>query len=132
MFTTPQPPRIHLPEGWQGCVKSAVLHTIASWMKRVDQNGPNALLQLREPVNKFLLAGAIDASATPKYIICDKGKQFWCDMFKDWCERHGITPRFGAVGQHGSIAVIERFILSLKQECTRVIVIPIRKEVFHQ
>jgi hypothetical protein len=29
MFTTPQPPRIHLPKGWQGCVKSAVLHTIA-------------------------------------------------------------------------------------------------------
>ena len=146
MFTTPQPPRIHLPKGWQGCVKSAVLHTIAlahytivyarawaadsinarvrlaaendrhqeecallreelrikdtriaqivpqrrphygalermailelraargwslkqtadtffltsdtiaSWMKRVDQKGPNALLQLREPVNKF-------------------------------------------------------------------------------
>ena len=355
MFTTPQPPRIHLPKGWQGCVKSAVLHTIAlahytivyarawaadsinarvrlaaendrhqeecallreelrikdtriaqivpqrrphygalermailelraargwslkqtadtffltsdtiaSWMKRVDQKGPNALLQLREPVNKFpdfvryivqrlktlspsmgkvkiaetlcraglhlgvttvgrilkeepqsepgdaapstrvvtanrpnhvwhvdltavpisvgfwaswlpfslpqcwpfcwwmavvidhysrrvmdtmifrsnptsesiqhFLAGAIEASATPKYIICDKGKQFRCDMFKDWCERHGITPRFGAVGQHGSIAVVERFILSLKQECTRVIVVPFRKEAFHQ
>ena len=27
--------------------------TIASWMKRIDQEGPDALLQLREPVNKF-------------------------------------------------------------------------------
>jgi len=27
--------------------------TIASWMKRVDEQGPEALLQLREPVNKF-------------------------------------------------------------------------------
>ena len=146
MFTTGQQPRIHLPKGWHGCIKSAVLHaialahytivytrawaadsinarvrlaaendrlyeecallreelrikdtriaqivpqrrphydalermailelraargwslkqtadtffltsdTIASWMKRVDQKGPNALLQLREPVNKF-------------------------------------------------------------------------------
>jgi hypothetical protein len=34
-------------------------------------------------------------------------------VFKDWCDGQGITPRFGAVGQHGSIALIERFILSL-------------------
>ena len=29
MLTKLQPPRIHLPKGWQDCVKSAVLHTIA-------------------------------------------------------------------------------------------------------
>jgi len=29
MLTMPQPPRIHLPKGWQGCVKSGVLYTIA-------------------------------------------------------------------------------------------------------
>ena len=27
--------------------------TVASWMKRVDEQGPDALVQLREPVNKF-------------------------------------------------------------------------------
>jgi predicted RNA polymerase sigma factor len=27
--------------------------TIASWVKRIDDQGANALLQLREPVNKF-------------------------------------------------------------------------------
>ena len=27
--------------------------TISSWMKRVDEQGPAALVQLREPVNKF-------------------------------------------------------------------------------
>jgi predicted RNA polymerase sigma factor len=27
--------------------------TIASWMKRLDEEGPQALVQLREPVNKF-------------------------------------------------------------------------------
>lgn len=27
--------------------------TIASWMKRLDEEGPDALVQLREPVNKF-------------------------------------------------------------------------------
>ena len=29
MLTNPQPPRIHLPKGWQDCVQSAVLHAIA-------------------------------------------------------------------------------------------------------
>jgi len=29
VLTKLQPPRIHLPKGWQDCVKSAVLHTIA-------------------------------------------------------------------------------------------------------
>ena len=50
-------------------------------------------------------------------MICDNGKQFWCDAFKAWCDGHGITPRFGAVGRHGSIALVERFILTLKNEC---------------
>ena len=27
MLTMPQPPQIHLPSGWKGCVKSAVLYT---------------------------------------------------------------------------------------------------------
>ena len=27
--------------------------TIASWMKRADEDGPDALVQSREPVNKF-------------------------------------------------------------------------------
>src|SRR5207244_2804387 len=35
--------------------------------------------------------------------------------FRDWCQRHGIKPRYGAIGKQGSIAVVERFILTLKQ-----------------
>ncbi len=70
------------------------------------------------------------AGSKPKYLICDKGKQFWCESFKDWCEQKGIQPRFGAVGKKGSIAVIERFIGSLKSECMDVILVPIREEAF--
>jgi transposase InsO family protein len=62
----------------------------------------------------------------PKYLICDKGKQFWCESFKSWCERKGIQPRFGAVGKKGSIAVVERFIGSLKSECISLILVPFR------
>lgn len=29
MLAKPQPPRVHHPKGWQGCVKPAVLHAIA-------------------------------------------------------------------------------------------------------
>ena len=68
----------------------------------------------------------------PKYIIGDKGPRFWCDLFKDWCDHQGITPRFGAVGQHGSIALIERFILTLKNEGTRIILVSLRADMFHQ
>jgi transposase InsO family protein len=39
--------------------------------------------------------------------------------YKAWCERRGVSPRFGAVGEHGSIAVIERFFRSLKTEMLR-------------
>jgi putative transposase len=81
-------------------------------------------------IQSFLESAIVNAGASPKYIICDKGQQFWCTVFKDWCDRQWITPRFGAVGQHGSIALVERFILSLKNECTRVILVPTRMDAF--
>jgi len=28
--------------------------------------------------------------AKPKYMICDNGKQFWCESFKDWCEKRAF------------------------------------------
>ena len=50
----------------------------------------------------------------PKYIIADQGKEFICAAFKGWCRRRGIRLRHGVVGEHGSIAIIERFIRSMK------------------
>jgi putative transposase len=61
--------------------------------------------------------------AAPKYTVTGQGVQFR-DVFKRWCRRRGIAPRFGAVGKHGSIAVTERFILSLKTELLRKILVP--------
>jgi len=69
------------------------------------------------------------AGLTLKYLTCDKGPQFWCPGFQRWCERHKIKPpRYGAVGEHGSIAVVERFILTMKTLCTWVILVPLRRE----
>ena len=44
----------------------------------------------------------------------------------------GEAGPFGGVGQHGSIALIERFILSLKNGCTRIVLVPLRTDAFHQ
>ena len=64
------------------------------------------------------------AGKAPKHIVSDQGSQFR-DDYDLWCQATGIKPRFGAIGQHGSIAIIERFILSLKNECTRRMLVPL-------
>ena len=52
-----------------------------------------------------MLGRAIAAAGkAPRYLVCDKGPQFWCEGFKDWCHHKGIKrPRYGAIGKHGSI-----------------------------
>ncbi len=67
----------------------------------------------------------------PKYIVCDRDKIFDCDAFRRRVERRGIRPpRYGAVGMHGSIAVVERLILTLKQMLHQMPLIPLRRESF--
>ena len=44
---------------------------------------------------------------------------FISDVFAELLRRWNVKQRFGAVGQHGSIAVTERTILTLKQEWLR-------------
>jgi putative transposase len=69
--------------------------------------------------------------ATPKYIVCDRDSIFDCDAFRRWVKRKGIRPpRYGAVGMHGSIAVVERFILTLKQMLHQIPLIPLRRKSF--
>jgi putative transposase len=119
-----------LPQCWPFCWWVAVVidhHSRRVMGIETFRNNPTTV-----SVSHFLKRAIHAACATPKYIICDKGQQFWCGVFKDWCDHQGITPRFGAVGQHGSIALIERFILSLKNECTRIILVPLFMDAFLQ
>ena len=83
-------------------------------------------------VASFLSRTIKKIGATPKHIIADKGTQFFCAEFRSWCRRRSIRPRFGAVGKHGSIAIIERFIRSVKSECTRKIIVPFRLGLMRQ
>jgi hypothetical protein len=66
-------------------------------------------------------------------VVTDRGVQFSCDGFKDWCRWRGIRPRFGAVGQYGSIAIIERTFRTLK-ECIRALAaVPlVRRSFLHE
>lgn len=62
---------------------------------------------------------------TPKHLVSDQGSQFR-EEYRTWCNERGVRPRFGAVGRHGSIALVERFIRSLKAEGLRsLIAIPL-------
>ncbi len=60
----------------------------------------------------------------PRYTVTDQGSQFQKE-YRAWCEQRGVRPRFGAVGKTGSIAIVERFFLSMKNECFRLIVLPL-------
>jgi putative transposase len=75
-------------------------------------------------VRAFLRRTIRQAGAVPGHLITDQGKQFRCRGFQRWCRRRRIAQRFGAIGKHGSIAVIERFIRTLKEECTQRLLVP--------
>jgi len=67
----------------------------------------------------------------PAHLITDHGVQFTAGAFGVWCRRRGIQQRFGAIGKYGSIAVIERFIKSMKNECTRLLpIVPSARDAF--
>lgn len=53
--------------------------------------------------------------AKPRHLISDRGGQFDFVEYKNWAKRKKIRFRYGAVGKYGSIAVIERFIRTMKE-----------------
>jgi transposase InsO family protein len=68
---------------------------------------------------------------SPAHLITDHGVQFTAEAFGAWCRRRGIQQRFGAIGKYGGLAVIERFIKSMKNECTRLLpIVPLARDAF--
>ncbi len=68
----------------------------------------------------------------PNHLISDRDSIFDCDAFRNWAKRKEIRVRYGAVGKHGSIAVIERFFRTLKTEFARQVTIPMRRHDFQR
>jgi len=62
------------------------------------------------------LERAIQKHGAPKHIISDQASVFIGDALAELLKHWNIKPRFGAVGKHGSIAVTERVIKTLKYE----------------
>jgi transposase InsO family protein len=75
--------------------------------------GPNAGWVAEALEDAFLRHGA------PKHIITDQEGVFVSDVFAELLRRWNVKQRFGAVGKHGSIAVTERVIRTMKGEWRR-------------
>jgi transposase InsO family protein len=67
------------------------------------------------------LGEAIQKHGAPQHIISDQARVFTGDTFAELLKQWNIKPRFGAVGKHGSIAVTERVIRTLKYEWLRCV-----------
>ncbi len=76
---------------------------------RVFEQTPTARQMTR------LRQAATDRCGRPRHLISDRGVQFTAKIFRRRLRRHGIRPRFGAVGRSGSIALIERFWRTIKE-----------------
>ena len=111
-----------LPQRWPFCWWIAV---VVDQLSRacvgfaVFARAPSSL-----EIQRFLDRAIRANGQSPRYVVTDKGRQFWCRGFKSWCKRRGIRPRYGRVGEPASIAIVERFIRSMKQECTRCLLVP--------
>ena len=62
------------------------------------------------------LEQAIQEHGAPKHIISDQASVFIGEVFAELLGQWNVKPRCGAVGKHGSIAVTERIIKTLKYE----------------
>ena len=119
-----------LPQVWPFCWWVAVV--VDHYSRRVMGVATFKRQPTGAQVRAFLARAIRAAGAAPKYIICDKGPQFDCPGFKRWCKRRGVRTRFGAVGKHGSIAVVERFIRTLKGEGLRRTLVSPCQRTFRQ
>jgi transposase InsO family protein len=98
---------------WPTWVLVAVDHFSRSMTAVSALEGPNAGWVVEALEQAFVRHGP------PKHIITDQEGVFASDAFRDLLHEWNVRQRFGAVGKHGSIAVTERAILTLKQEWLR-------------
>lgn len=73
---------------------------------------------VKEPSSEEML-GVLDQAmrrfGRPRHFVSDQGSQFTAQVFRDTLAALGIGQRFGAIGQYGSISIIERFWRTLKE-----------------
>ncbi len=108
---------------WPTWVLVAIDHYSRAVMAVVPLEGPNAGWVVGALEDAFAQHGA------PRHIITDQERVFTSEAFAGLLHEWDVKQRFGAVGKHGSIAVTERAIRTLKYEwLTRV---PVIRELDH-
>ena len=95
---------------WPTWVLVAIDHFSRKVVACCPLEGPNAGWVVGAMEEAFLQHGA------PRHLIGDQEKVFISDAFQELLIPWDVKQRFGAVGRHGSIAVTERAILTLKYE----------------
>ncbi len=118
-----------LPQIWPFCWWLAVVidHCSRRIMGFAASRGQPTSATVRRSLERLF------RSHLPRHLVTDQGSQFTARGFKRWCRRHGIRQRFGAIGKYGSLAVIERCIRTVKNECTRrLILVPYRLAAMQQ
>ena len=95
---------------WPTWVLVAIDHFSRAVTAAVPLEGPNAGWIIDSLEQAFLRHGR------PKHLITDQEGVFICDLFRNLLSQWNVRHRFGAVGKHGSIAVTERLIRTLKRE----------------
>jgi transposase InsO family protein len=98
---------------WPSWVLVAIDHFSRKVVASCPLEGPNAGWVVEALEEAFLRHGP------PKHIISDQEGVFVSEVFATLLRDWNIRQRFGAVGKHGSIAVTERVILTLKKEWLR-------------
>ena len=118
-----------LPQCWPFCYWVAI--AIDHFSRRVMGAAAFKSQPSCEAVCGFLGRTIAKAGKAPRYIVCDRGGQFDCDSFRKWCRKKGIRrPRYGAIGKKGSIAMVERVILTIKCLLRFLPFVPYRREAF--
>jgi len=95
---------------WPTWVLVAIDHFSRAVMAIAPLEGPNAAWVVE------VLEGAFLRHEPPKHLISDQEGIFTGEVFAGLLRDWDIKHRLGAVGKHGSIAVTERLIWTLKRE----------------
>jgi transposase InsO family protein len=119
-----------LPQRWPFCWWLAV--AVDHFSRRVMGFAVFEQQPTSAAVRAFLGRAIRTARCCPRHLITDHGKQFTDDGFRRWCSRRGIHQRFGAVEKYGSLSVVERLIRTIKNECTRKLVVPYERAAFRK
>ena len=120
---------LSLPQRWPFCWWVAVV--VDHFPRRAMGTAHFKKEPTAREVTSFLGRLCRKIGRSPGHLITDHGPQFTAESFTAWCRRRGIQQRFGAIGKYGSLAVIERYIRSMKNECTRLLpIVPLAQAAF--